>query len=57
MILPRYYFEGDFQQFEDLIENCKLESVEIKKGIELKYLSQRKSIYIKNGMVKLSICN
>jgi len=57
MILPRYYFEGDFKPFEDLIENCKLEKVKIKKGNELKYLYQHKSIYIKSGMVKLSICN
>jgi len=57
MILPRYYFEGDFKPFEDLIENCKLEKVKIKKGNELKYLYQHKSIYIKSGMVKLSISN
>ena len=57
MILPRYYFEGDFQPFEDWIENCRLERIKIKKGNELKYLSQRKSVYIKNGMVKLSISN
>jgi len=57
MILPRYYFEGDFQLFEDWIENCKIERVIIKKGNELKYLSQRKSIYIKSGMLKLAICN
>jgi len=57
MILPRYYFEGDFKPFEDLIENCKLEKDKIKKGNELKYLYQHKSIYIKSGMVKLSICN
>ena len=57
MILPRYYFEGDFQPFEDWIENCKLERVKIKKGNVLKYLNQKNSVYIKNGMVKLSICN
>lgn len=57
MILPRYYFEGDFKSFEDLIENCKLEKVKIKKGNELKYLYKHKSIYIKSGMIKLSICN
>lgn len=57
MILPRYYFEGDFKPFEDWIEDCKLEKVKIKKGNELKYLYQHKAVYIKSGMVKLSICN
>ena len=57
MILPRYYFEGDFSPFIQWVETCAIEKIRIPKGNEIKYINQVKAIYIKSGMVKLTIIN